>query len=260
MQDYQYIQFTREGAVATLTLNRPEALNALTFAMMAEALDALRQTEQDPELRALILTGAGRGFCSGQDLRDRVPPEKDLAEELMRAYFPVFQAFRRCQVPVIVAVNGTAAGGGFSLALTGDILLAASSAKFIQVFSRIGLAPDLGSSYLLPKAIGRSNALKMMMTNDALSAGQALDLGVVSEVLEDDALLPRARELAAQLAKGPTHALVQTRALLDRLEGDDFETQFRAELEMNGDLRHRHDAKEGVAAFLEKRPALFKGL
>ena len=259
MSDYKDILFEIEDQVATLTLNRPDALNALTFDMMYEAQDALAHIEENRDIRALIVTGAGRGFCSGQDLRYRPSGNVDIVEAVMDCYFGAMNAVRTAPVPVIMAINGTAAGAGFSLSMVGDITLAARSAKFIQVFSRIGLVPDCASTYLLPRIIGRGQALKAMMTNDPISAETALEWGLISECLEDDELMPAARTLAARLAKGPTRALVETRRLVDEIEGDAFERQFRRELEVQAEIREGHDGKEGVAAFVERRPAVFRG-
>jgi 2-(1,2-epoxy-1,2-dihydrophenyl)acetyl-CoA isomerase len=259
LSEYESILFEVEDGVATLTLNRPEALNALTFAMLEEVKDALGHVEQDRGIRAMVLTGAGRGFCSGQDLRDRAAPGEDLVEKLMSHHFEAMNGIRTCRVPVIVAVNGVAAGAGFSLAMSGDIVMAARSAQFIQVFSRIALVPDCGSTYLLPRMIGRSLALKAMMTNDPIASEQALEWGLVSDLLDDEDLLPAALELARRLAAGPTRTLVETRKLVDEGERSSYEEQFRREFVVQEDIRVSHDAREGVAAFIEKRPAEFRG-
>jgi 2-(1,2-epoxy-1,2-dihydrophenyl)acetyl-CoA isomerase len=259
MSDYESILLTVNDGVAILTLNRPEALNALTFAMLGEIKDALARIEEDRTIRALVVTGAGRGFCSGQDLRDRAGPGEDLVEKLMNSHFKAMNGIRTCRVPVIVAVNGTAAGAGFSLAMSGDIAMAARSAKFIQVFSRIALVPDCGSTYLLPRMIGRSLALKAMMTNDPIPAEQAREWGLVSDLYDDDDLLPAALELAGRLAKGPTKTLIETRKLVDEAEANSYAEQFRREFVVQEDIRVSHDAKEGVAAFIEKRAAEFRG-
>ena len=251
------VLYEREGAVAILTLNRPETLNALTHALMADLLSAIRRAAGDPDVRALVLTGAGRGFCSGQDLRDRLPDGAKLEEALMQAYYPPMAALRSCPVPVVVAVNGVAAGAGFSLAMAGDFLIASSQARFIQAFRRIGLVPDLGSTYLLPRAVGRARALHLMMTGEALSGPQACDWGLALECVAPDALRQRALELAQQLADGPTAALIATRELVDAAQGRDFPTQFREELVVQSQMRTSADAVEGVRAFLEKRPAVF---
>ncbi|MBT5191406.1 MAG: hypothetical protein HOM07_03595, partial [Rhodospirillaceae bacterium] len=164
MSDFKDIIFEIDDGVATLTLNRPDALNALTFDMMYEVQEALKLIEADSSIRALILTGAGRAFCSGQDLRNRPDSAgEDKVQAVMDCYFGAMDGLRKLRVPVITAVNGTAAGAGFSFALVSDVIMAARSAKFIQVFSRIGLIPDLGSTWLLPRAIGRTRALKIMM-------------------------------------------------------------------------------------------------
>jgi 2-(1,2-epoxy-1,2-dihydrophenyl)acetyl-CoA isomerase len=177
----------------------------------------------------------------------------------MDSYFGAMDGLRKLRVPVITAINGTAAGAGFSFALTGDIIMAAQSAKFIQVFSRIGLIPDMGSTYLLPQVIGRARALKMMMTNEPIMADTALEWGMISDCVADEELMPMARDLAARLAKGPTLALVATRAMVDEAEGHDFEPHVRRELEVQMEIGQTADATEGVAAFVEKRQAVFTG-
>jgi 2-(1,2-epoxy-1,2-dihydrophenyl)acetyl-CoA isomerase len=256
---YNAILFEVDGPVATLTLNRPDCLNALNFEMGEDIQQAMQLVEHDSSIRALVLTGAGRGFCSGQDLGDRAPPDSDIVEIYTKAYFAVLACIRASRVPVVMAINGSAAGGGFSLVLCGDLLLAAQSAEFVQEPSRIGIAPDLDSSYLLPSAIGRARSLEMMMANEPVSAEQALQWGMINECLDDEQLMPRARELASTLAKGPTRALAMTRQLVDESEGNDFEAQYRRELEVNRELRDCFDGKEGVQAFLEKRAARFRG-
>jgi len=259
MSSYEFIDFEISDSVATLSLKRPDALNSLTFEMMAEARLALAEVQNNRSIRALILTGKGRGFCAGQDLKNRIPTGEDMVDVLMERYFPVFKAIRTCRVPVIVAVNGVAAGGGASLALSGDIILAAKSAKFIQIFSRIGLCPDLGSTYLLSRAIGRARALEMMMTNEPVHAERAAEIGMINRCVEDEDLMTNARDLALKLAAGPTYALEMTRKMVDYGEDEHFEACFRKELETNRILRDTKDSKEGVAAFLEKRAANFSG-
>ena len=248
-----------DDGVATLMLNRPAARNALTSRMMGEIRAALAAWTEQPRVRALLLTAAGTVFCSGQDLKNRAPMGADVAQLLMDDYYPTIDALRKARFPVVVAVNGAVAGAGFALVMAGDIVLAARSAQFIQAFSRIGLVPDLGSTYALPRAIGRSRALRMMMTGDAIPAEQAAQWGLVSECVADEELLPAARALAQRLARGPTRALVATRAMVDEGERNDFRTQFRRELEVQKSLRESRDAREGVAAFLEKRPPVFTG-
>lgn len=258
MSNYNAILVQREENVLILSLDKPESLNALTFEMMFEVQDVLKMIEETSEIRALVITGAGRGFCSGQDLKDR-PSGNNIVEQIMDCYFKAFQAIRTCRVPVVIAVNGVAAGGGFSLALTGDVILAARTARFIQIFSRIGLSPDLGSTYLLPKAIGRNRALKYMMTNDPISAEVAEELGLIAGQYEPDELMLEALLLAKRLAAGPTRALVATRSMVDDQQDAEYEARFRAELAVNMDLKTGFDAKEGGQAFMEKRPAKFRG-
>ncbi len=260
MKNYQTITIERDGAVAILTLNAPDTLNALTFAMAEEICDGLATVvEADKTVRALVLTGAGRGFCSGQNLKAEAIDGQGLMASALTWYLPIFTGLRAARVPVICAVNGVAAGGGFSLALAGDVIFAARSARFIQVFSRIGLVPDIGSTYLLPKRIGRARALKAMLTNDPISAEQALDWGMVTVVVDDADLLPAALEFAKRLAAGPTRTLVATRALVDEADGNDFSTQFRRELAVQEVISRSADGREGVAAFVAKRRAQFTG-
>ena len=210
-------------------------------------------------MRALVLTGAGRGFCSGQNLKAFNSLGDDIAAGVMRHYWPAFQALRECRVPVVVAVNGVAAGGGFSLAMAGDMIVAARSASFVQVFSRIALVPDLGSTWLLPRLVGRQRALELMLLNEPLSATLAKEWGLVREVFDDGALRDGALKLAHRLAQGPTRALVATRRLIDESELATYAAQFKREIEVQSDIRRSEDALEGRKAFLEKRPARFTG-
>jgi 2-(1,2-epoxy-1,2-dihydrophenyl)acetyl-CoA isomerase len=249
----------RDGAVGILTLDEPATLNAMTPDLLGDLAAATAEMAADPAIRALVLTGAGRGFCSGQNLKAFELLGNDIVAGVMRHYWPALEGLRTCRVPVIVAVNGVAAGGGFSLAMSGDIILAARSASFIQVFSRIGLVPDLGSTWLLPRLIGRQRALELMLLNEPLSAEQAKQWGLVREVLDDGALLESAKKLAQRLAEGPTRTLVATRRLLEDSEDASYAEQFRREIEVQAAIRKSADALEGRAAFLEKRPARFTG-
>ncbi len=259
MRAFDDILYQTDDGVATITLNRPDALNAMTVGMMNEVGDALARVDGDPSLRALVRTGAGRGLCAGQDLKFRLPEGTDMVETLMGSYYRAFAAIRASRVPVVVAVNGVAAGAGFSLALVGDLPIAARSASFIQVFSRIGLAPDLGSTWMLPRVIGRARALKLMMTGDALPAAQAFDWGLLVDCVDDAELMPAAMRLARRLAAGPTLAYAATRRLVDDAHGNGFAEQCRLELETNARLSDTADSREAVAAFVEKRKATFKG-
>ena len=249
----------RDGAVGILTLNEPESLNAMTPDLLGALARAIGAMTADPAVRALVLTGAGRGFCSGQNLKASEALGKDLVGGVMKFYWPAFEALRACRVPVVVAVNGVAAGGGFSLAMAGDMVVAARSASFIQVFSRIGLVPDLGSTWLLPRLVGRQRALELMLFNEPLSAERAKEWGLVREVVDDADLMPEAVALARRLAQEPTRALVATRMLLEDSEHATYADQFRREIELQADIRQSVDALEGRAAFIEKRKASFTG-
>lgn len=253
------VKRARDGAVGILTLDEPASLNAMTPDLLGALAAAIGEMSQDETIRALILTGAGRGFCSGQNLKASEALGEDIAAGVMRFYWPAFKALRECRVPVVVAVNGVAAGGGFSLAMAGDIIVAARSASFIQVFSRIALVPDLGSTWLLPRLVGRQRALELMMTNEPLTADQAREWGLVREVFADEGLRDGALALARKLASGPTRALVATRRLIDESEHASYAEQFRREIETQADIRRSADAVEGRNAFLEKREARFSG-
>lgn len=192
MYQFETILFTVESGIAVVTLNRQEALNALNLHMMGDIKSAMDIVESDRNIKALVITGAGRAFCSGQDLRNRPPQSTDIVTALMEGYFPTLHAVKNSSVPVVTAVNGVAAGAGCAFALLGDLTIAGESASFIQVFSRIGLAPDLGSTYLLPRLIGRSRALKMMLTNESISARKALQWGMISACVDDKKLIETA--------------------------------------------------------------------
>lgn len=253
------VKQAREGAVGILTLNEPDSLNAMTPDLLGALAKAIAEMTADEGIRALVLTGEGRGFCSGQNLKASEALGEDIAAGVMRFYWPAFKALRECRVPVVVAVNGVAAGGGFSLAMAGDMIVAARSANFIQVFSRIGLVPDLGSTWLLPRLIGRQRALELMLFNEPLSAERAHEIGLVRQVVDDAKLMEEALKLAQRLAVGPTRALVATRALIEQSEHAGYEEQFRREIETQAVIRKSADALEGRNAFVEKRKAQFTG-
>ena len=249
----------RDGKVGILTLNDPASLNAMTPELLGDLARAVGEMGVDPGIRALVLTGEGRDFCSGQNLKAFNSLGDNIYTGVMKHYWPAMQALRECRMPVVVAVNGVAAGGGFSLAMSGDIILAARSASFIQVFSRIGLVPDLGSTWLLPRLIGRQRALELMLLNEPLSAERAKEWGLVRDVVDDARLLDEAKALAGRLADGPTRALVATRQLLEESEHASYADQFRREIELQQVIRESADAKEGRQAFVEKRKAQFTG-
>ncbi|MCC8966019.1 enoyl-CoA hydratase/isomerase family protein [Bradyrhizobium sp. Pear76] len=249
----------RDGKVGILTLNDPASLNAMTPELLGDLARAVGEMSSDPGIRALVLTGEGRGFCSGQNLKAFNSLGDNIYTGVMTHYWPSMQALRECRMPVVIAVNGVAAGGGFSLAMSGDMILAARSASFIQVFSRIGLVPDLGSTWLLPRLVGRQRALDLMLLNEPLSAERAKEWGLVRDVVDDARLLDEAKALARRLADGPTRALVATRQLLEASEHASYAEQFRREIELQQVIRESADAREGRQAFVEKRKAQFTG-
>jgi 2-(1,2-epoxy-1,2-dihydrophenyl)acetyl-CoA isomerase len=250
------------GAVHTITLNRPAALNSFTGAMHAQLLAALNAAANDAAVRAVIVTGAGRGFCAGQDLSDpdmaaAQGSAPDVGAVIERRYVPLALRIRSMPVPVIAAVNGVAAGAGANFALGCDMVVAARSAGFIQAFSKIGLIPDCGGTWLLTRLVGRARAIGLAMTGDKLSAEEAQRIGLIWQCVDDGALMDSAMALAHKLALLPSKALAETRRALDAATALDFEAALAQEARMQRDLGHARDFSEGVAAFLEKRAPLF---
>ena len=257
------ILYTVADGVATITLNRPARLNSFTEAMHAELRSALDRVRSTPEIRALILTGAGRGFCAGQDLEERKtehgsePP--NLSETIGRNYNPLVMTLRNLPVPVVSAVNGVAAGAGASIALAADIVLAARSASFIQAFSKIGLMPDSGGTWFLPRLVGDARARAMALLGDRLSAEQAEQWGMIWRCVDDDKLADEARKLARELARGATRGLAAIKQALNASATNTLEQQLELERSLQGELARSDDYREGVSAFKEKRAPNFKG-
>ena len=255
-----------EAGVRTLTLNRPKSLNSFTGAMHGELAAALDAASADSAVRCIVLTGSGRGFCAGQDLADpAVAPNlepgaqpTDVGATVERFYKPLALRVRSMPVPVVCAVNGVAAGAGANFAFCCDIVLAARSASFIQAFAKIGLIPDCGGTWLLPRLVGRPRALALAMTGDKLSATDAERLGMIWQVVDDADLLAQASALAGRLAAMPSRALVATRQALDASQSLTLSDALTLEAHMQGELGRAHDFAEGVAAFQQKRPAVFK--
>ena len=260
---YQSIIFAAADGVATLTLNRPDKLNSFTAAMHGEIADAIGKVEADSAYRALLITGAGRGFCAGQDLNDRVmtpgsaPP--DLGDTLGRLYNPLIRRLRALPIPVVAAVNGVAAGAGANFALAADIVLAARSASFIQAFCKLGLVPDAGGTYALPRLVGMARAMGLAMLGDKLSAEQAADWGLIWQCVDDDKLMAEATWLTRHLATQPTRGLGMIKRALNASWNNDLDRQLDLERDLQREAGRSDDYREGVRAFIEKRPAEFTG-
>jgi 2-(1,2-epoxy-1,2-dihydrophenyl)acetyl-CoA isomerase len=252
------VETSRDGAVLTITLNRPDVLNAFNAAMHRALADALREA-RDGGVRAVVLTGAGRGFCVGQDLTEFREAPGDIGTRLRDNYHPNIRAIRTLEKPVIAAVNGAAAGAGMSLACACDVRVAADTASFIPAFINIGLIPDSGGSYFVTRILGPARAFEWLASGKKLTAAEAHVWGLVSEVVEGDALARRAAELAAQLAELPTRGIGMTKRLLDHAHDATLEEQLEREAQLQAAATQTEDFREGVAAFLEKRPARFRG-
>jgi 2-(1,2-epoxy-1,2-dihydrophenyl)acetyl-CoA isomerase len=248
------------GPVATLTLDRPDALNALTVPVKVALREALESLAADRSVRAVILTGAGRAFCAGQDLAEREQPDAaPLEVEVRERYNPIIRALRSMGQPVIAAVNGVAAGAGASLAFACDIRLAAEDARFVLAFGRIGLVPDSGATWFLPRLVGSAKAAELALIGDPVDAAEALRLGLVSRVVPGDRLMAEARALADRLAEGAPLALSLTKGALQRSLAIDLDEALEGEAKLQGVAGASSDHAEGLAAFREKRPPRFTG-
>lgn len=252
------VEVSSDGAVQTITLNRPDVLNALNGAMH-KALGAALKDARSPEVRAVVITGAGRGFCVGQDLSEFREAAGDIGERLRCNYHPNVLAIRALEKPVIAAVNGAAAGAGLSLACACDLRIAADSATFVPAFINIGLVPDSGGTYFVRRLLGYGRAFEWLTSGRRLSAAEAHAWGLVSEVVEADALAGRATEVAAELAGMPTRGIGMTKRLLDHAETATLDEQLEREAQLQAAATQTEDFREGVAAFLEKRPPRFAG-
>ena len=255
---WQTITVSEEGGVATLALNRPEVMNALSSALRRELLAALRDVQT--RARAIVLTGTGRAFCSGQDLQDAMAlGQDDLGRILAEEYEPLLMAIADCPVPTIAAVNGAAAGAGANLALACDVVIATESASFIQAFTRIGLIPDAGGTWWLPRQVGMARAMGAALFAEKVTARQAADWGMIWESVPDDAFAAHVATRAAQLAQGPTEAYRLLKRALRASPANDLPAQLALEAELQGQAGRTADFREGVAAFLEKRAPRFSG-
>ncbi|MDN2708157.1 2-(1,2-epoxy-1,2-dihydrophenyl)acetyl-CoA isomerase PaaG [Janthinobacterium sp. SUN118] len=260
---YQNILFTIEQGIATLTLNRPDKLNSFTQAMHEEVRDAIAKVNADSAVRVFVLTGAGRGFCAGQDLSDRAvePGSKgvDLGESVEKNYAPLVLALKALPMPVICAVNGVAAGAGANLALACDIVIAGKSASFVEVFCKLGLIPDTGGTFFLPRLIGSARAMGLAMLGEKLTAEKAEDWGLIWKCVDDAQLAEETQKLAVHFSTAPTKGLAFTKQALAASGANTLPQQLALEARMMSELGNSDDYREGVAAFMEKRAPQFKG-
>ena len=255
---YSTIRFSLRGDIAILTLNRPEVMNALNTQMRAEILHAVKDAEKNA--RVLVITGKGAAFCSGQDLGDsKNAASLDLERTLRDEYEPMLKAIFDCTIPTIAAVNGAAAGAGANLALATDVVIAAESAVFLQAFTRIGLIPDAGGTYFLPRQIGMAKAMGAALFAEPVTAQQASDWGMIWEAVPDDAFADHWYARAVKLASGPTIAYRNVKKALRGSLDNSVSQQLTLEAKLQGECGNTRDFKEGVIAFLEKRPAEYEG-
>ena len=260
---YEHLIWEQDGGAGRLTLNRPDSLNAWTAAFGAELKSVIEGEAADPSVRALLITGAGRGFSSGADLKEGFDPADDgmpdVRKELLEIYHPIIAGVRRLEKPVVAAVNGPAVGIGASLAFACDLVLAAESAFFGLAFVNIGLMPDGGSTLFVPAAVGKARALQMALLGERVDSARALEWGLVNYVYPDDRLLDEAGTLLDKLAKGPTRSYASSKAALNRMLYPDLDGQLDLEAELQHALARTRDFQEGVIAFVEKRDPQFQG-
>ena len=261
--NYETIIADTNKGVGYLTFNRPDQMNSFTAQMHQEVAAVLNQWADDKTIRAVVITGNGRWFCAGQDLKERRfdpdAPAPDLGLSLEKYYNPLIQCITTMPKPVICAVNGVAAGAGANIALACDIVIAAQSASFIQAFCRLGLVPDAGGTWLLPRLVGRAQAMGLAMLGDKISSDKALQLGMIWQVVEDDLLMTEVTKLAEQLATQPTYGLSLIKKAINAAADNSLEQQLALERDFQRLAGKTHDYKEGVQAFIQKRPPVFQG-
>jgi 2-(1,2-epoxy-1,2-dihydrophenyl)acetyl-CoA isomerase len=262
MESNQFILTEVTESVARITLNRPEVLNSFNREMSLEVREALQQFGQSPWVRSILITGAGRGFCAGQDLGEfmtKNSAEVHLRQVVKEQFNPIVRLLRSIDKPVVCAMNGVAAGAGANIALSCDFIIASENASFVQSFSKVGLVPDSGGTYLLPRLVGLSRATQLTMLGEKLPAGEALTLGLVYKVVSESSLETESLQFARKLAAMPTRALGLTKQALNRSFGNSFEAQLELESELQEQAGATEDFLEGVQAFIQKRQASFKG-
>lgn len=260
MKTYDNILFSVADGVATITLNRVDVLNSFNFPMADDVIDALNYCKDNDDVRAIILTANGRGFCAGQDLEEATREGAPKIEEIVdHTYNPIINLIREIEKPIIGAVNGVAAGAGANIAFACDITFAARSAKFIQSFSNIGLVPDSGGTYTLPRLVGMQRAAAMMFMADKVTAEDAASIGMIYQVVEDDELSETASKYASILAKRPTKGIGLTKRLLNQTFTNSMGEQLAAERALQAEAGQTYDHKEGIKAFFEKRKPEYKG-
>jgi 2-(1,2-epoxy-1,2-dihydrophenyl)acetyl-CoA isomerase len=260
----QEILLAQQGAVLTITMNRPDKLNAATDTMLAELIDAFKGAEKDSSVRAILVTGAGKGFCAGQDLgaakeRGAGNGSMSYGEHLRHTYNPLILRMRQMPKPIIGAINGVAAGAGMGMAMACDVRISAESASFLQAFVKIGLVPDSGSTWMLPRLIGMTRALDLTLSGRKINAQEALDWGLLTQVVPDSDLMLVANQIASEYAAAPTKAIGYIKQALAFAQTHSLEETLEYEADMQEIAGKTADHREGVAAFLEKRPAQFKG-
>ena len=254
------VELDADAGIATITLNRPDALNALTVPMKQALLAAFRRVERERAVRAVILTGAGRAFCAGQDLRERLEPDAaPLGVEVRERYNPIVRAMRGLPKPIVGAINGVAAGAGASLAMACDIRIASDTATFALAFGRVGLVPDSGATWFLPRLVGAARAAELALLNDPVSAADAVRLGLVGRVVPAAELATEARAVAARLATGAPRAIALTKHALDAAWTHDLDAALEYEAHLQDLAGRTKDHAEGIAAFMDRRPPRFTG-
>lgn len=261
--NFEFIQFETGSGIARIILNRPEHLNAFNQKMLFELKEALKYCDTNNQIRTIMITGTGRGFCAGQDLnerdKDNVKLPRDLGESLEQNYHPLIRMLASLEKPILCAVNGVAAGAGVSFALACDLVIAAKSASFIQAFSRIGLTPDCGSSYFLPRLVGEAKARALAFTGDQIDAETAEKWGMIWLCVDDFELQKRAEQEALKLSRKAPIALAETKKLLQKSFNRTIEEQLQEEKQVQQKMGRTKDYLEGIQAFLEKRPPQFQG-